>query len=205
MRNVPAGVLAEYTSKSVKPAILLEMFFDSGTLRMWTGYGQLIVDDEIFYGAGNFIGISSIDETQELEAKGIVVSLNGISSELIAISLAERSRGRSFRMYLAVTESSGYIATEDAPGRVEVEDGGYILLENTLVDVPYKIFSGLMDVIEITDSGDTATIRLNVENALIIGKRTKIRRYTAEDQRKRFPNDKGLEFINQLQDKEIVW
>ena len=62
-----------------------------------------------------------------------------------------------------------------------------------------------MDVIEFTDTGDTADLRLSVENILITGQRTKISRYTAEQQKAKYPNDKGLDFINQLQDKSIVW
>lgn len=206
MRNISPDMLAEYTSGSVSPAVMIEMFFDSGTLRMWTGYGTVDFNGETFFGAGNMIGFSTIEETEELEAKGIVVSLNGIPSSLIAISLTEKTRARPFRMYLASYTTQRYVATEDGTGVVDLEDdSGSVLLENQLIDVPYKIFSGLMDVIEFVDNGQEATLRLSVENALIIGRRTKVRRYTSEDQKKRFPNDKGLDFINQLQDKELVW
>lgn len=199
-------MIAEYSSGSVNPVLMAEMFFDSGTLRMWTGYGTLTYNGEEYFGGGNFIGISSIEETQDLEAKGIVATLNGIPTSLIAIALGERSRGRQFRLYLASVTTRRYVATESQPGAIELEGGdGYILLENQLVDAPYRIFSGLMDVMEITDNGEDSNIRLSVENALIIGRRAKIRRYTSEDQKKRFPTDKGLDFINQLQDKEIVW
>lgn len=206
MRNISADMIAEYSSGSVNPILMAELFFDSGTLRMWTGFGVLTYNGDDYFGGGNFIGISSVEETQDLEAKGIVATLNGIPTSLINIALAERSRGRPFRLYLASVTTRRYVATEDDPGAILLEDGdGYILLENQLVDSPYRIFSGLMDVMEITDNGEDANIRLSVENALIIGRRAKVRRYTSEDQKKRFPNDKGLDFINQLQDKEIVW
>lgn len=206
MRNITPEMLAEYTSSAVSPCILTEMFFDSGTVRFWTGLGNLEWSGETFFGAGNLIGFSTIEETQEVEAKGIVVSLTGIPTSLIALALTERSRGRKFKMYLASFTSTRYVATESGDGIVELEDGsGFVLLENQLIDSPYKIFSGLMDIIEIVDNGNEASLRLNVENALIIGRRSKVGRYTAQDQRKRFPNDKGLDLINQLQDKELVW
>lgn len=197
---------AEFSSESTDPVLMAEMEFDSGTLRMWTGLGSLFWGDKEFFGGGNFIGVSAIEETQDTQAKGIVCTLNGVSPNNIALSLAERPRGRPFRLYLGVATSRRYIATEDGDGRVELEDGsGYVLLENNLVDSPYRIFSGLMDTIESTDTGDTATLRLSVENILIVGQRAKISRYTDNDQKKRFPSDKGLELINQLQDKELVW
>lgn len=207
MRNLPPDLLTEYASKRVQPIYMAEAYFDTGTLRLWTGYGTLQWNDETFFGGGNLIAISPIDETQDIEAKGVSVTLNGIPSNLVAIALGERSRGRHFRLYLGFVSDGNYIAVEDSSGLVELEDEtGFFLLENQLIDPnPYRIFSGLMDVMEITDNGETANIRLSVENALITGRRTKLRRYTSEEQKKRFPNDKGLDFINQLQDKELVW
>lgn len=206
MRDLTPEMAAEFSGRSVSPVIMAEMFFDSATIGMWTGIGTLNWGDKEFLGGGNLIGVSPIEEEQGTVAKGIVVSLNGISPTLISAALAERCRGRKFNLYLGSVVRTRYVATEDEPGAVLVEDGsGYVLLENNLLDSPYRIFSGLMDVMEITDNGETANIRLSVENALIIGQRSKVARYTMEDQKKRFPDDTGLDFINKLQDKEIVW
>lgn len=205
MRDVSTEMVTEFSGRSVSPVLMAEMFFDSQTVGMFTGLGTLTWGDKTFLGGGNFIGVSPIEETQGTEAKGIVVSLNGIPANLISLALAERSRGRPFRMYLGSVVTTRYVATEVDPGRVMTEDGGYVLLENNLVDSPFPIFAGLMDQMEITDNGETADIRLSVENALIIGQRSKIARYTSEDQKKLYPNDKGLDLINRLQDKEIVW
>jgi hypothetical protein len=46
---------------------------------------------------------------------------------------------------------------------------------------------------------------LTAESRLIDLERSRERRYTSEDQKIDYPNDKGLEFIADLQDKEIVW
>lgn len=206
MRNLSPEMIAEFSSQSTDPVLMAEMYFDSATLRMWTGIGSLFWGDKEFLGGGNFIGISPIEETQDTQAKGIVCTLNGVAPTNIALSLIERPRGRPFRLYLGVASTRRFVSTEAGDGLIELEDGsGYILLENQLVDSPYRIFSGLMDVIESTDSGDSATLRLSVENILIVGQRSKTSRYTDNDQKKRFPSDKGLELINQLQDKELVW
>lgn len=206
MRNLSPEMVAEVTAPAVAPALLVELVFDAVTIRLWTGIGNLSYGGEIFSGAGNLIGISSIDETQNTEARGIVASLNGVPSTMVAMALGQNPRGRPFRLFFAVVDSRRYIATEDEPGRVELEDGsGYILLENNLINTPYRIFSGLMDTFEMADNGESANIRLAVENALIVGQRTKVQRYSNEDQKKAYPNDRGLEFINPLQDKELVW
>ena len=62
-----------------------------------------------------------------------------------------------------------------------------------------------MDTMGIEDTGDTANISLTAESRLIDLERSRERRYTSEDQKIDYPNDKGLEFIADLQDKEIVW
>lgn len=205
MRNITQEMIDEFSGPAVRPVFMGEFYFDSGYIGMWTGFGTLEWSGKEYLGGGNFIGLSPVTETQDVQAKGIVLSLNGIPSSLISLALLERSRGRKFNLYLASVSTTRHVATEDEPGVVLTEDGGAVLLENQLIDSPYRIFSGLMDVMEFTDNGQTADIRLSVENTLIIGQRSKIGRYTPEDQKKRFPGDKGLDFIPQLQDKSIVW
>lgn len=190
----------------MEPVLFADLFFDSGTLRIFTGYGTMEFNGETYTGGGNLIGISSIEETQDSVAKGIMCTLTGIPSTNIALALTERSRGRPFKLYLGMISSTSYVELEPGDGVVELEDeSGYVRIENELVSTPYRIFSGLMDVIEITDQGDTSALRLSVENILITGQRNKISRYTQIDQQKTFPTDLGFNLINSLQDKEIVW
>lgn len=206
MRNISPELAAELSSTHVSPVLLAELDFDSGPLRLWSGYGTFEWNGKVFTGSGDLIGISPIEETQEIEARGLVCTLNGISTTMISLGLNERIRGRKFRLYLGVVGSTSYVATEDEPGRIELEDGsGYVRLENELAGEPYRVYTGLMDTMEYTDNGDTADVRLSVENILLSAGRPKVLRYTMIDQQRRFPNDKGLEFINQLQDVEIVW
>lgn len=208
--NITQQMVDEYASGHVKPIILAELYFDSGTIYVFSGLGTLDFNGNTYLGGGKFIGCSAPKETQDTQANGIVCSLNGVDSSLIATSLQEKSRGRPFRLYLGAISTTQYLITEDTvdpdnPYYVLTEDGYKILLENQLVDAPYRIFSGLMDVMEFTDDGVQGDIKLAVENILIIGQRAKIGRYTNEDQTRRFPNDKGLSLINQLMDKSIVW
>lgn len=205
MRDITQDMKDQLESSSVQAHLLADFYFDSGFIGMWTGYGNLTWNGNDYSGGGNFINVSSIDETQELQAKNLVCSLNGIPSNLLATALSENIKNRSMRLYLATVDTTRRIALEDDSGVVLTEDGDYVLLENNLVDSPYPIFSGLMDVVEFTDNGDTADIRLSVENILFKGQRAKTSRYTHEEQIRRFPDDMGLEFINRLQDREIVW
>lgn len=206
MRDIATSFAEAFAAPRVQPALMGEFFFDEQTIGVWTGLGDLEYNGLIYTGLGNLIGISPIEENQGTEAKGIVVSLNGISPTLISLALAERCRGRRMHIYLASVESKSKILLEDESGGIKLEDGsGYILLQNQLTNQAERVFAGLMDVMEISDNGETADIRLSVENILIVGQRAKLRRYTSEDQKRIYPDDEGLDFINRLQDKEIVW
>jgi len=185
MRDISANMATEFEGRNALPILLAQLEFDSGTLYMWSGLGDLVWEGNSYIGAGNLIGISTVQENQNLEAQGIVCTLSGIPSTLLSVALSERSRGRPFRLWL------GGINEGDSP--------------RGLIDEPYRIFTGLMDVIEMSDDGETALIRLSVESSMLIARRSKIRRYTSEDQKRDYPLDLGLDLINQLQDKEVVW
>lgn len=213
-RDITAAMATEFSARSLQPILLAQLEFDSATLYMWSGLGDLVWDGNTYIGAGNLINVSTIEESQNLEAKGIVCSLSGIPSTLVAIALGERSRGRPFRLWLGAINTVG---GEDAlllesGDSLLLESGDVLLLEssgaavpNALVEDPYRIFTGLMDVMELSDDGETAIIRLSVESSMILGQRSKVARYTAEDQKKTYATDDGLNLINQLQDKEVVW
>ena len=57
----------------------------------------------------------------------------------------------------------------------------------------------------ISDEGDTSKISITVENKLITLEKPVDRRYTDQDQKNLFTGDRGLEYVDSLQDKEIMW
>lgn len=205
MRDLGTAVAEALAESVVNISLLADFEFDSQTVYMWTGIGNLIIDGNTYIGVGNLVGISEIRESQNLEANGLAMSLSGVSSTLVSVALQETFQGRICRLWLAVTATENRIAQEGDEGAILQEDGSYILLENELVGAPYLLFTGMMDTMEINDDGKSAIITLNAENVLLQLKRSKVRRYTDEDQKAEFPQDRGLEFIASLQDRQIVW
>lgn len=181
-RDLTTDMVTELTGKVVHPALLAVMEFDSGTLRVWSGYSDLVWNGDTYTGGGNLVAVSSFQETEDLDANGLTVTLSGVPSDQIALALTERTRGRPFRLYL-----------------------GMVTTGNVMLDDPYRLFTGLMDVMEATDTGATSSLTVTVENRLIVGQRVQNRRYTSQDQKKTYPTDLGFDLINQLQDKSIVW
>ena len=181
-RSVTSAVNTIFESNSVSPFMAIDLAFDGGNFLAWTGYGNITFDSTTYVGAGDFLSVSPVKENSEVQANGIDITLSGIPSDLISSALNETYQGRSCKLFLGALDSS-----------------------NAVVSDPYLLFSGRMDLMSIDDSGDTANINVTAESRLIDLDRTRERRYTSEDQKIDFPNDKGLEFITDLQDKEIVW
>lgn len=194
MRNVTADMVAEFEKdgqSAILPVLLAQLVFDSATLYMWSGVGTLTWNGNDYLGGGNLVAISTMEENQQLEAKGLNVTLNGVPQSLIAVALDEDSRGRPFRLYLGAVDLTPDTSGHPVPGALVID--------------PYRIFTGLMDVIKLQADGKTATLMLSVESTLLKGQRANVFRYTSEDQKKVYPLDTGLDRINQLQDKQVIW
>lgn len=181
-RSITSAVNTIFESSSVSPFLAIDLAFDGGNFTAWTGYGNITFGGTTYVGAGDFLSVSPVKENAEVQANGIDISLSGIPSDLISSALNETYQGRSCKLFLGVLDSS-----------------------NAVVADPITLFSGRMDLMTIDDSGDTASINVTAESRLIDLDRTRERRYTSEDQKIDFPNDKGLDFIADLQDKEISW
>lgn len=185
-RSLTAAMQTMAQADVVEPLVLVEALFDSNAptsyLYLWNGIGNLMHDSKTYIGAGNLLSISSIAENVELKAAGVTVVLSGISDPLLSKAQTEDYQGRELTIRLGGFDSSG----------------------NVIAD-PIIVFSGFMDTMTISDGGDTATIAVTVENRLVEFEKTRVRRYTDNDQRILHPTDKGLEFVSQIQEKEIVW
>lgn len=181
-RSLSTSLSTELNASALKPFYALEFGFDSGTLYLWTGLGELSADGNTWVGGAGVIGISTSSETIDLSANNVTISLNGLDSSILAIALAEPYRGRPFTLYLGALDDN-----------------------NQSVGTMYQLFSGRMDTMSVEDSGTTANISLIIENALVDLERPRIRRLTGEEQLARFPGDQSLSSVAKLQDRQISW
>jgi hypothetical protein len=181
-RTLSTEMQAVATAELVRPIYLVDMEFSSGSIYLWSGMGNLTYNSNTYLGAGDLLSIGAIQETAELTANGATVTLGGIKQSLLALARDEPYQGRPLIIRLGAFDENG-----------------------DLIASPVILFSGFMDIMTISDSGDTSTITVTVENKLIAFQRTAVRRYTAEDQKIEHPTDKGFEFVAKIQEKEIVW
>lgn len=181
-RSLTSAMESAVTADLVRPITLVQCAFDTGNLNLWSGIGDLTVSGVDYVGAGSLLSIGEIAETSELSANGITVTLSGVTSPLLSKARDEDYQGRELKVLLGAMDAV-----------------------NGVISNPVVVFSGFMDTMVINDGGETSTIQVTVENRLIEFERTRVRRYTAEDQKIDFPTDKGLEFVAEMEEKEIVW
>lgn len=180
-RTVSSAFLTALADPEIEVFYAVKLDFDSGNLLFWTGYGSKVIGGETYTGTGNLLTIDGLEESTDLSARGTTLTLNGLDSTIINYALSEDYQGRSVTIYLGI-------------GSETVE-----------------IFSGFMDQMQITDSGETSTIKLTVESKLIVLERPVSRRYT-EQSHQAVRNSKSLSgddsffrWMTRLQDKQITW
>jgi hypothetical protein len=181
-RSLGTDFANSLNAAAFQPFFAVHMAFDGGDLRLWTGFGTISFGGNNYSGGGEMLSISGFDETSEIRATGISVVLSALPATIISSALNENYQGRDITVYFGTLDDTGSIN-----------------------DTPYVIFKGQMDQMSIQQSAETATVVISGESRLIDLEIARTRRYTSEDQKIDYPNDKGLEFIADLQDKTIVW
>lgn len=202
-RDLTTEFVNELQQGTVYPFFAVDLNFQSGPLYFWTGYNNLVIEGRTYLGVGNLVTISSVEETTEIEAKGASITMSGIPSSFLSLALSEPYQGRECKIYFGLwindkpitTESDETITTENLLQLGTGSRASYLA----------EIFSGELDQMNISEQGNTSSISVTAENVLIKLERPVVRRFTNEDQKSRFPTDKGLEFVAGLQDKEIFW
>ena len=91
-RTLSSGVSQNIEEDVIYPFFAVELLFDDGTfeaaddvvydriLRLWTGFGDLVYEGDTFYGTGNLLDISAVEETVEMAVKGATLTLSGVPS-----------------------------------------------------------------------------------------------------------------------------
>ena len=178
-RDLTATTDTNINADTVYPFFAVELIFDTTAIRMWTGQGTLPISPTVTYtGVGSILNISTIEETSELDVKGANITLSGVSDPALSLALSEPYQGRVANIYFGTTS---------APTELN------------------SIFSGYMDQMNISESAETTTIELLVENKLVDLERARVARFTSGYQKSVYPTDLGLDFIEDMQDRDTLW
>lgn len=192
-RNIPASLITALTKPEIQPFFAIELMFDPrqyelngetivvGPLRLWTGMHDRTItvrgQEQAFTGSGGLLGIGGIEEIGDLTAKNIVLTLSGISSEMIALALKEPYQRRLCRLYFGTEEAADVL----------------------------EIFSGKMNTMQIQDESESSVITLSVESRLVELNQASNWRYTDQSFKARNPNDTFFSRVQSIQDVQVSW
>lgn len=182
MRDLTDDFVAEIEAGSKAPILFYEGEFATGTVRFWSGVGTIAWNGHDWTGAGNLGSITPIQETGDVQANGVTVSLSGFSSASVSLVLEEARQGK--------------------PGTIWF---GFLASDGTVVADPTVTFSGRLDLPQIDDGATTASVSINYESRLIDLERPREYRYTDESQKLFYPDDKGFEYVPSLQEWNGKW
>ena len=181
-RGMTPAYQAALAEQVIRPALFVEGEFPSGTLRLWTGLGDVDWNGSTWTGAGNLLGISPLEETADVVATGMQITLSGVPTSLVSLAISDAQQGQPVRLWLALLDDTGAIIAD-----------------------PVQAFTGRLDVPTLEDGAETCTITISYESRLIDLNRTREWRYTDQSQRQLYPGDRGFSFVTSLQDKPIRW
>lgn len=179
-RGLSADFITALTADEVKPFYAVQLELDEGAIRLWTGHGEATINGDTFLGAGNLIGFSGFEEVNDLSAKSITITLDGVDETVLSLSLVTPIRNRKVRVFFGVIANDGTFHS-------------------------VEIFTGRANKIPFEDNGETGTVQLEVDSKLVVLEKASNRRYTHESHQSRHPGDTFFSFVADLQDKETVW
>lgn len=183
MSRISAALAAAFAGAAVQMLALVRAEFDSGTLWLWTGRGDLSWNSETWSGAGGHIAqINLPTESAEIKAAGGSITLNGLDPAILALADTEPYQGRPITVYFGAKASDGSVVVD-----------------------PDLAYEGTMDTMTGTEDRQSASIVLALESRSAQNERASNRRLTSEDQALTYPGDLAFDFVPVIQDRDYLW
>ena len=180
-RGLGTAAEAAIQQDSVATLTAVEVLFGSGPVRLVNGLSPILIEGAEYQPVGILGGVSVIAEKAELSSAGISLALSAIPPDVVAIAMAEPYQGRRVTVWEVILD-----------------------LDTGLVVQAEIAFRGRANQMNI-ELGEQATIELTADDRLVDMDRPNVSRYTDEDQKRRFPGDRGFEFVAATADKDVVW
>jgi len=196
-------VSPDYALEAEKPSItmvcMVEVGYDSGTVRVHDGIGNLVVSELLlteagepldaengdnltteaaattFVGIGDFGGIESVEENIEVVARQVTLTCSGLDNTWITPALAEDYQNRTVTVYL------GFFSPDTG----------------ALIGSPEVIWEGRINQQTITLSKGEATLSMTCEHRL--RREPRIARYTNADQQIIHPGDRFFDLTHTIE------
>lgn len=185
MSDFEPAIEAQLLGSSVVMALLIEADFSTQPMTLWTGIGDRTFGGRQWQGAGNIIEISEITRLENGQADPFEVTITA-DEEMIRLGLLE------FREEAMDRELSVYLQFLNYEA-------------DTALGAPWKIRDGIMRGASLTVDTGAQTLVIKCDTLSSRRSRPAHGMLTDRDQKARYPDDRGLEFVHTIDGREILW
>ena len=180
-RGADTALAAAATQAVVRPYLLVELEYPAETLRVTSLPFDLTYDGDLYQGVGRLGSISEISEGTEIRSYGLALRMSGIPTDYRDAVIEADAQGKPGRVWLGLLDAN-----------------------HVPIGTPLKVFQGRIDITDI-EVGETIAVTVSLESRLVDWERPRIRRFTDQDQKRAWPGDRGLEYVQAVSDMELVW
>lgn len=181
-RGLSAAFVTALADPVIRPVVFFEGVFPSGTLRLWSGLGEIVWNSVTWTGAGNLLGVSALEETSDVVASGFSVTISGVPVEYVSLCIDNARQGMAGKVWLGLLTEAGAVVAD-----------------------PSLAQAGRLDVPQLKDDEATCTITISYESRLIDLQRPREYRLTDQTQKLLYPGDRGLEYVTAIQGAQVAW
>lgn len=173
-------MIAAMGQSNIIMVIAAEIEFESGTSRIHSGQGLLLIDGKQFVGVGNIGKTGAVSEENSTSPTKMSLVLSGLDNNLLSTAMLERCVNKNVTVYLVV-----------------LNDLHDVIAENML----YRGFISESSIVAGSTSGISYTVS-NVFEKWAFGLTD---RFTDQSQRTRHNGDRVFRYVSQMSDKSIYW
>lgn len=163
-------------------APLIELNFDSGTLRLTLAPWNITQGGNTWISTGTLMSVRPVRESVG-SIEGLQFSMSGLSPQVIQLAATERYRGRIVRLLKA----------------------HFNMNTNQIIDTPKAWFVGRMRQMNIVETNQQCTVDVTAEHYEAELSRPVPLRYNDADQQRLYPGDLGCQHVEKMSELKLVW
>lgn len=180
------AVAAALAGRSVNRAVLVHLDFRDEPMRVWGGFGTLDAGGHTWSGLGQLGNIEGLESAFGGTAPVTTFTLSGVEPSLVidALNSSDQVKGRDVTVFLQLFD-------------VESE---------ALLDSPFAIYGGTMDVMKVFRQGVARrTVSLTAETLFARRALPPWGYLSDRHQQQLYPADRGLEMVASMANKSVEW
>ena len=205
-RTLDSSIISALSSGDIEPFFAFKMEFDTTTLLLYTGLGTITIGSDTYTGVGSLLSFTNVEESADIGAKKVTITLSGIPSTNLSLALTEPYQGREVTILFGIRNANVVYLIDENGDFILTEQGGLIdVTDSSEPNASSTLFVGYIDQMDITEGPETSSISVVLESKLLELERSRVLRYTSAIQKALYTGDKGFDFVDELQGQTFNW